>query len=318
MKQIQQFLIILFLFPLSLTAQSPIFAPIGAVWRYNASDDNGLGSRHYRYVVTADTVINGWDARIMQGEIWNGTAFVPSPVMTRYVSTTADQVYHWVDTSFVLLMDFSAQPGDTIHSAVSGIFPFWNNCYNPPSEREDFYYIIESTGMEEISGVVLRKQQIIQPWWEWGDWNILGIFGGSGKITERIGPNPSGTWFGGNRTCIQEPPASLRCYTDNEIFFEGWTDGLPCDTVLSTQTPPSAILSVSPNPFSENIILDIPDSSHQPVQFRLFDSTGRLVVNQEVAAGRSAIPAGNLPIGFYFWEIRQGIRLWDSGKLVKG
>lgn len=317
MKQFPQLLFSLLLFPLSFFAQSPIFAPVGAVWRYNASDDNGLGSRHYRYVVTADTVINGWDARVMQGEIWNGSAFVPSPVMTRYVSTTADKVFHWVDTSFVLLMDFSAQPGDTIHSAVSGIFPFWNNCYNPPSERVDFYYIIESAGVEEVSGVMLRNQKIIQPWWEWGEWNILGIFGDWGKLTERIGPNPSGTWFGGNLNCIQEPPASLRCYTDNDIFYEGWTEGLPCDSVVSTNVPEQITFRVGPNPVSESISITVPESGQGPFQFLLYDLTGQLIIQNQIQEGDNNISVQHLLHGFYLWEIRQEIQVMESGKLVK-
>lgn len=311
-----------FLFFSHMLFAQTTFAPPGAVWRYNAyTAGNNYGANQYRYVATSDTLLNGWNAQIIQGEIWTDGAFVLSPVMTRYVAVSGSKVYHRVDTSFVLLYDFDAQPGDTIFSAVDGYFPFWNFCSHLSGGIIPFSYVIDSVGTMTIDGTILRTQYVRNTNAPFTGWNILGIRTGSPDVPliERIGSPYMGTWFGGNTGCIQEgSPSSLRCYADNEIFFEGDTQGLSCDSVVSTSAPVLVKLAVGPNPFKDVLIVKIPDnlSGSQPI-FRLLDLLGQEVFSTPLTAIENKISTGSLPPGMYVWQVEWRGKVLPVGKVVK-
>ena len=307
----------------TLVSQSVNFAPIGAEWRYNSHHESitkPYGADQYRYVVTKDTLIKDWNARVLQGEIWTNGAFVPYNFMKRYVSTNDDKVYHWVDTTFVLLYDFAALPGDTIYSAVDGNLQFENYCYNPYGNYLEFAYIIDSVSTIEIDGEILRTQYIHRHWQANSYWNILGIMeeAPNAKLIERIGAYPAGTWFGGNTFCIQVgTPASLRCYKDNNIFFEGDTQSLPCDSVVSVSELQKHFITVGPNPFSDEIYINASGYTLNPgTQFYLFNYLGQPIAQMKISEGFNNLNI-NVPSGIYFWEIRQDVISIANGKLMK-
>lgn len=312
----------LFLFFSKILFAQTEFAQPGTIWRYNTYTSGFYyGANQYRYVVTSDTLLNGWNARTVQGEIWNNGAFEPSPVMTRYVAVSGNKVYHRVDTSFVLLFDFDAQPGDTIFSAVDAYFPFWNFCSHLWGEQLSFSYVIDSVGTMTINGTTLRTQYVRSADTIPTGWNILGLGTGNPQvpIIERIGSPYVGTWFGGNTGCIQEGyPSSLRCYSDNDIYFEGDTQGLPCDSVVSTTTPVLGSLSVGPNPFQDVLRIKIPDTfSGTQTVFRLTDLFGREVLQTTLTAFENEISTYNLPAGMYVWQMEWRGKFWQAGKVVK-
>ena len=252
----------------------------------------------------------------MQGEIWTDGAFVPAPEMTRYTYTEGDKVYHSLDTGFVLLYDFGAQPGDTIYSAVDGAFPFENNCYGPPGMHVDFSYVIDCLGTQAIDGIRLCTQYIHNPNEVPGFWGIPGE-GQIAPIIERIGVHPSGTWFGGGNYCVQKGwYAGIRCYSDSEIFVKGNTTGIACDSVVATYTPLLPGFSISPNPFMEELKLVVPAHSYPDLQFALYHYSGQEISRSALRQGDNILHTGTLPAGVYFWEIRSGARLLGNGKLV--
>ena len=320
MKKRFLFLVLGFILPALLLAQNVVFAPLGAVWTYNTYSDGAVyGANQYRYVVKKDTLMAGWNARVVQGEIWGNGTFVPNAQMTKYVSTVGEKVYYWVDNAFVLLYDFGAQPGDTIISAVGNPFPFPNDCSQPPGEYRNFGYIIDALGSIEVDGEILRTQYVHPMDSPFVDWNILGTFTGNANVylTERIGSANIGTWFGGNINCTQGGiPATLRCYRDSEIAVEGDTQGLPCDSVVSTYTPlPDIACSVTFNHSSNEISVHIPEDITESLQFCLTDLLGRNVLCSSVKAGQNMLQTRALPGGIYVWTVDDGRNLRQRGKI---
>ena len=306
------------LFPSTSAFSQTVFAPPGATWRYNMYTLGvpPVGAKQYRYIATADTVIYGRNARILQGEIWTNGTFVPSPVMTRYVSVSGDKVYHLVDTIFELLYDFGAQQGDTIFSAVDGKFPFDNSNCNPPGTRIEFSYVIDSTGIVIIDGELLRTQHVRSLSY----WSILGGLDGNSyhKIIERVGQNFIGTWFGCYPAILHKGhPATMRCYEDSTIFYEGYTAGVTCDSVVSTNSPERPVFSVDPDPFNAEIRLNIPENTGKDLIFNLLNINGAQVLRQTVTEGDNLIYPGDLPAGFYVWQISSKGNFIGAGKLIK-
>lgn len=304
--------------PTHVSSQT-VFAPPGATWRYNmytVYPNPPYGGKQYRYVATTDTIINGWNARTMQGEIWTNGAFVPSPVMTRYVSVLGDKVYHLVDTTFELLYDFGAQPGDTIFSAVDGIFPFDNGCWSPPGGRFEFTYVIDAVGTATIDGETLRTQTVHTPNNGFFGWSITGPT--DGILIERIGLKFGGTWFGGFEVTTNKGYlATLRCYEDSTIFYKGYTAGLDCDSVVATSSPDRPVFAVGPVPFDTEIRLTIPENTGKDLVFNLININGGQVLQQKVDEGDHIIYPGNLPAGFYVWQISSRGKITGAGKLIK-
>lgn len=327
MKKGLLFLVLVLLLPVLLPAQNIDFAPMGAQWRYNAHIETihpAYGAMQYRYVVTADTIIQGRSARKIQYESWENGGFVPFTPATRFVSTTGDKVYHWVDTSFVLLFDFGAQPGDTIVSAMSnqptGLYS--NPGYNAPYETIPFSYVIDSLGSLSVNGTSLRVQYVrnMVDFFE-ESWHITGFYPSQSvnTLVEKIGPYPSGLWFGsGTIVAFPEgsPLSSLRCYQDEVLYFEGNTLGLPCDSVVSTYTPllDMACL-VTFNHSSNEISVHIPDNITESLQFCLTDVLGRNVFCSSVNAGQNTLQTRALPVGVYVWTVDDGRNLRQRGKI---
>jgi hypothetical protein len=73
---------------------------------------------------------------------------------------------------------------------------------------------------------------------------------------------------------------------------------------------------VSPNPFSHHIDITINSILNQPV-FRLFDLTGRIVLEKPVTFDFTEIETSTLPVGLYFWEMRTPGAVLKSGKVIK-
>ena len=312
--------------PLLLPAQNTVFAPVGATWRYNLNIESispPYGSQQYQYVVTKDTTMNGWEARKVQCELWENGAFSPYPLLNRYVATAGDKVYHWVDTSFVLLFDFGAAPGDTIFSAINSLMveTFSNPGYLLPwMQRTDFSYVIDSLGTMQVDGTTLRTQYVHST----ADilevpWQILGVPQLLNQpLIERIGSYPSGSWYGSGLIVLppEGPLSSMRCYRDADIYFEGNTLGIPCDSVVATHAPFLPGFSIGPNPFMEELKLVVPAHSYPDLQFTLYHYSGQEISRSALRQGDYVLHTGPLPAGVYFWEIRSGARLLGNGKLV--
>jgi Secretion system C-terminal sorting domain len=98
----------------------------------------------------------------------------------------------------------------------------------------------------------------------------------------------------------------------------------PCDT-LGIDAPVATHelnlhdieVSVSPNPFGEQINIHLREMQFKSPLFRLHDQLGRLVMEQNLVMGQNTITSSMLPNGIYFWQVRTENGRYKSGKLIK-
>ncbi|HZV68278.1 MAG TPA: T9SS type A sorting domain-containing protein [Saprospiraceae bacterium] len=230
-----------------------VFAPIGAVWHYNGY---GHGSPPYfKFVVEKDTSFSDQNARLLRYYIFENDTFRTDNTLNKYIVTDGEKVYYRVENEFVLLFDFGAQPGDTIHSRVED-YPVPMGCQ---SEFEngpiDFSYVIDSLGTLDIDGIILRTQFVtivnppgLEPTWFLQD-----------PIIERIGQiGLSNFWWGRGETCILEDNGFLRCYIDLDLTYVNPYFALhhDCDYTGTNEIEVSANNQIYPNPVDEIIYLN--------------------------------------------------------------
>jgi len=75
-------------------------------------------------------------------------------------------------------------------------------------------------------------------------------------------------------------------------------------------------LSVAPNPFSDNIIVDISANLKSPI-FRLYDQIGRTVREYQLTFGVTDLDTKNVQPGIYFWEVSGNEGRIATGKIIK-
>lgn len=301
-----------------LSAQSTVFAPVGASWRYNAYVDNTfIGAKQYRYNVTGDTLLYGKTASIIKGEYWElgYDNFQPVESMTRYVTTDGDQVLILSDTTYYVLFDFAAQPGDTVFAKIKGgTTLFENYCGIDNDSLIDLSYVIDSVGVKIVDGIPLRVQYTHDISSD-NCWVISGI---GATIIERIGTRYFGTWYGTNPIIITKGwHAHLRCYQDNDLFFKGSMNQEQCNTTVAAIEPALVPVAVTPTAFSQEIKVQKPSDYSAPLHFTLYNAWGIPVLQADMQNEVQLIPTGDLMAGIYFWTATDGRRILASGKVVK-
>jgi len=264
-------LLILYFASLDLLGQSPPFAPIGARWYYRPHELMPKENTLYTFTVAKDTVLDGVLAKELSCDRWIDGQFQHFPNLNKYVYSSSDSVFYYVDNHWELLFDFGALPGDTIVSKVA-YFDIFNGCIGPnPDQVWDFAYRIDSVAVEQIGGWPLRVQYVSSICPGLGDncWRIQ-------KIVERIGVIDAGYWWGQGDFCILGGALGyLRCYADDLVQYKGSIGNSPCDYVGTNEidgynitifpNPTTGILKFSFSPLSSNL------------DFRVFDSLGRLL-----------------------------------------
>jgi len=229
-----------------------IFGPLGATWYYSTWVPPYPPSL-LKFVSDGDTILNGVNARILKFYSGESGVLEPLPSLDKYVYTSGNKVYYWVEDAFYLLFDFGAQPGDTIYSRVED-FPISFSCFADFDQGPfDFRYKIDSVGSIEISGEILRTQYV-SPIYDpiHIGWVI------ENPIIERIGQiTTSCYWWGRGQGCLLGGiPGELRCYEDSNIYFKNNTQfDLECDYVSATDLISESVNRVYPNPASDMIIL---------------------------------------------------------------
>lgn len=91
-----------------------------------------------------------------------------------------------------------------------------------------------------------------------------------------------------------------------------------CSTVGElTLTQEDGRFDVYPNPFNESVNLHLnAASSMQATAFKLFNATGKEVMNVALNASVQTINTAELPSGFYFYTIMDGSSTVQTGKLI--
>lgn len=277
---------------ITVQAQDVVFAPIGAAWYYNSASSGPpwINAQLSLYFLTEkDTFMLGVDAKVIGCYVNENDQIIRVDELTKYVATIGDQVYYKVEDGFVLLYDFGAQPGDTIHSKVEE-FGVDIGCMSDFSQGViDFSYVVDSVGMQLLDGAELRVLYVHSlnnspdP-----DWFF------SGPILERIGLRGyAAFWWGRGEACIFEG-GSLRCYIDPEISWRSsdFSESLPCDYISATSEIQSSPYILHPNPVITQVYL--PQGAEH---IELFDTTGeRLLIEKS----GNEIDVSLYPSGMYF------------------
>ena len=182
------------------------------------------------------------------------------------------------------LFDFSLQTGDTLFYP-SQFFPI-----------EEVFDLVLSNGEQ-------RKAFRISNWQN--NYYVEGV----GYLLGAFDPvfHPFEGWD--VTTCVRDGEKVL--YSDESAGGPG------CVFATSgTQSPDFAGLEITPNPFTDQLMMKMPD--HSPAEgfsFGLFDVTGRKVLQREMGATTDAlrIDLPDLPQGAYFWAVN-GV---FGGRLIK-
>jgi hypothetical protein len=240
---------------ISVQGQDVVFAPIGAAWYY-APEQLGppwiSDPLKAYFLVEKDTAMLGYNAKVIGCYVNEENQMVRIDSMTKYVATIGDHVFYLVGDEFVLLYDFGAQPGDTIHSKAKK-FALNIGCDSDFSNGDiEFSYVVDSVGLQSIDGEDLRVLYVHSlshsPDPDWVFWE---------PITERIGPiGYGGFWWGKGEYCILES-GYLRCYVDHEINWRStyFNDNLPCDYISSSSEIQSSSYVLHPNPANTQVYL---------------------------------------------------------------
>jgi|GEM_PF-756745 len=233
------------------TIDTTIFAPIGSAWYYVAPSFGPpwmVVPLYFQFLTEKDTFMLGYHARIIGCYVNVEGQLERRNDLTKYVATVGQKVFYKVGDDFVLLFDFGAQGGDTIHSKVE---PFELNLgCSSPDTIIDFSYVIDSIKVQQFDGGDLLAQYVTSidqfpgPNWGFG-------FLDDAPIYERIGYfGLGGFWWGvGGDGCILET-GNLRCYVDDQIIWKssGFNSSLACDYLYSTEVEQEQSNFIFPNP----------------------------------------------------------------------
>lgn len=297
------------LFAVPAFSQSTVFAPKGAVWHqtpysWQCFPAGGL----FSYTADEDTILDGWNARIIHcNEVKiGGTTQIDS--LTRYVSVQGDKVFWRVDDQFVVLFDFGATPGDTIKSAVSG-FHVPSGCSGNLGGTLTFKYRIDSVGTTIIDGQNLRIQ-FVSGIYESLDLNwSIGL--NANAIVERVGIMNSTYWYGsGEAFILAGCPSFIRCYADNDIYYQNpaWLNtGKTCDFTLKTAEPQLDLPKISPNPACDFVELPF-----EPDEISLSNPLGQAA---DISVFDKKLDVSQLQPGLWFLSLKKGEN-WIGFRLI--
>ena len=285
-------------------ADTTVFAPIGATWYYTEQSGPPFleDPLYCMFLSEKDTSMLGYDARVIGCYVNEDGQLVRKNNLTKYVASVDRQVYYKVGDEFVLLYDFSALPGDTIHSKVE---PYGLNlgCLDVDTTY-NFRYVIDSVDTIEIDGEELIAQHVSSieesPGPNWGFSEFFPIY-------ERIGNwGWTGFWWGMSQDGCILSAGYLRCYVDNEITWRNpqFNLAVSCD-YLST----AGIINNHQNILFPNPTTDITSLSGEGKFVAAYSLDGRpakfRVVEKEMDL------SGNAP-GIYVVKIEHEGRIYFS------
>jgi hypothetical protein len=99
------------------------------------------------------------------------------------------------------------------------------------------------------------------------------------------------------------------------------SDGTNCSLVsngINDLTDKNISVTISPNPFTDEISINISDVSNRNFIFNLYDITGKLIINQQfIKSSNNQIKCSKLSNGMYFYTLANNNMLIAKGKIVK-
>jgi hypothetical protein len=143
------------LFFVSLTAQSQIFAPIGASWYYSSQNQGAAptNSEYILYESTKDSTINGHAVRKIERKCYHYRGTVSTlPSLFVYNSPDTAFIYNPKSDKFDKLYIFNKNKGDTLKLDI----PFESNSYTQ-SIKNEYRLVIDSVAVEINNGKTTKK-----------------------------------------------------------------------------------------------------------------------------------------------------------------
>lgn len=252
---------------LPLFGAAQIWCPPGAMWTYEALNDNG---GFIRMTYRADTIIDGLAAQVI--DRYSATQIAPGfgePVtsyeaVARITRVQDDIVFTYADSTWDTLYWFGATADNSYRAPHTSCSPF----------------IIVDTGTDTLGGMPL-------------DWYSIGSVH---RIYQRLGY----VWHV-DLTCpgvLLLDPAKLRCYSDNEITVQ--LSGTECEALvgiddLTTHAP----LSPYPNPCANELRLP---EGHTAQRLIIMDGSGRAAFDRTIM-GATAIDVSMVVPGAYCYRL---------------
>lgn len=78
----------------------------------------------------------------------------------------------------------------------------------------------------------------------------------------------------------------------------------------------NVLITISPNPSTTSFTIQLSTPPPTQTYFQLYDALGKEVKREEIISETTTMPRNNLPSGIYFWQLQQGNKILDRGKVV--
>lgn len=245
-----------------------------------------------------DTIIEGKLCLKYQTPFENAPNYLGSFSSFYIHSDTITQAqYVYFNGRFQVLYDFNKQIGDTL------FIPAFGTTKNDIPSDSGTWVRIDSMGFDTIGGNIFRTMYYADLFLGQYDWVY------NGKVMEGIGninglyPNP-----------INRPYwirlKGIRCYKDDSLDLK-WGN-IACDSVVSSSLNKIDLLknniSVYPNPFDDNVSIDLSKTNTQVSEIVIMNNIGEVVFNtiNKPFNNIHTFNTSNLKTGFYFCKIKFG------------
>ncbi|MCH8905092.1 MAG: T9SS type A sorting domain-containing protein [Bacteroidetes bacterium] len=300
--------IIVFLTTISLNSLGQDFAPIGAKWYYDLFDSPVIGpwKGYILFESIKDTLIQSQNCRLIKKTWYNSSGSVLSAYSgTEIMYSDSGKIYHYYDSSFYVLYDFSAQINDSWNIRI----PY--NIYSISDNPND---TIRKITLDSISTMVINTDtfKVLHVSSDSNDWYFADV------IVETIGCLHfmfSGIWG----LWDDNVAGSLRCYSDDSINIQF---NAPCDTLVNTIENlgyNTKAINIYPNPFSTFTTVEIPKDykTVKKLSLALYDLMGTEVKRIEnITSNKIKINRDNLSPGLYFYKLEERDQILATGKVV--
>lgn len=295
----------------------------GSQWYYYIADDGmGSGEGCIRMSLAGDTLLGEHVCQRLMMESCDGSY----ETIYEYVYSVGEKLFYYnvAAKDFFMLLDLSAQPGDTVWVHTESFVPNpgfdpyrrWEKVaadFSDPSECFPFMaYKIDSVDTLNIGGKTLKRQSaqpVTNRTTEHGEENSLWMFPGwhHEYIIEGIGS--LGGFFGEVWGLYPEwGKCQLRCFSVNG---QNYISNGECGntSIERPQTHEKEIWRLSPQPATGVVRvyrISTDDRIGESGRWRLFNLAGKIIQNGTFVNGSFVISVEDNPSGLYFMEIDAG------------
>lgn len=295
------------------------FAPIGAKWYYSHDSSNDPPFPYTGYISLesiGDTVINGTQARVI--EIKN--SMKKQLLYHEYLAQQNDSILYYNPylNRFVLLYNFSAKKGDTIHvhTNKTKVPPGFLN--GQQDSIELFGYVITKIDSVQIGDSWFRRQHVSDANYGGANWSFNGMGNTNALIVSKFGSD--NYLFGYTRLVsgfTTEPV--LRCYEDTNTSYKNPNWDKACDYENGWQSTGEIPFNdyqvrLYPNPCKDILNIILPAASPSNISYSITNVLGSRQIGGALTA---TIDISTLAQGVYILNVYQNESVLANHKFIK-